>query len=87
MKDLPTTLPDGLEIACTSEREDRRDVVVFSKAAKMAGITSLQAADDLAATNKPIYIGTSSLRRIAQLRARYPHIQFVDIRGNQYQTR
>ncbi|MDA0771594.1 MAG: hydroxymethylbilane synthase [Cyanobacteria bacterium] len=74
MKDLPTQLPKGLEICVTSTREDIRDVVCFSG---YSGVVSLKQAKT---------IGTSSLRRIAQLQNKYPQINFVDIRGN-LQTR
>lgn len=77
MKDLPTVLPEGLEICATSEREDVRDVVCISNHAKEAGICSLDSAR---------VIATSSLRRIAQLKSYYPKTKFVDIRGN-LQTR
>lgn len=77
MKDLPTNLPDGLEIACTSPREDVRDVACLSDHAKARGIESIADAQ---------VIATSSLRRIAQLKSLYPDKEFVDIRGN-LQTR
>lgn len=77
MKDLPTELPVGLEICATSEREDVRDVVCFSKHAKEAGISSIDSAK---------VIATSSLRRTAQLKSYFPKTKFVDIRGN-LQTR
>jgi len=77
MKDLPTNLPEGLEIACTSPREDVRDVVCLSEHAKARGIESIADAQ---------VIATSSLRRIAQLKSLYPDKEFVDIRGN-LQTR
>lgn len=77
MKDLPTRLPEGLEIACTSDREDVRDVACLSEHAKARGIESIADAQ---------VIATSSLRRIAQLKALYPDKEFVDIRGN-LQTR
>ena len=74
MKDLPTVLPDGLEICATSEREDVRDVVCYSK---YSGVSSLDQAKTIA---------TSSLRRTAQLKSYFPKADFVDIRGN-LQTR
>ena len=77
IKDLPTNLPEGLEIACTTVREDIRDVVCLSEAAKARGIESVAEAQ---------VIATSSLRRIAQLKSLYPDKDFVDIRGN-LQTR
>jgi hydroxymethylbilane synthase len=73
MKDLPTILPEGLEIAATSTREDVRDVVCISPKALSEGIIDI---------SKAKIIGTSSPRRIAQLKRKYPHIKFVDIRGN-----
>jgi hydroxymethylbilane synthase len=77
MKDLPTQLPEGLEIVCTSLREDVRDVVCFSEHARARNIESIDQAR---------VIATSSLRRIAQLKGLYPDKEFVDIRGN-LQTR
>jgi hydroxymethylbilane synthase len=77
MKDLPTVLPEGLEICATSEREDVRDVACFSQQAKADGICSLDSARTIA---------TSSLRRTAQLKSYFPKARFVDIRGN-LQTR
>lgn len=77
MKDLPTVLPEGLEICASSEREDVRDVICFSEHAKEAGISSLASARTIA---------TSSLRRVAQLKSYFPNKNFVDIRGN-LQTR
>lgn len=73
MKDLPTVLPEGLSICATSAREDVRDVVCFSEHAKANSISSLASAKTIA---------TSSLRRIAQLKAYFPGANFVDIRGN-----
>lgn len=77
MKDLPTRLPEGLAICVTSCREDVRDVACFSNHAKARGVSKLAEAK---------VIATSSLRRIAQLKAKYPKAEFVDIRGN-LQTR
>ncbi len=73
MKDMQTTLPDGLEIAVTTKREDLRDVVCMSKANIAAGKKSISEINT---------VGTSSLRRTSQLKRRYPHINFVDLRGN-----
>lgn len=69
-KDLETKLPSDLEIACFTKREDIRDVLCF---AKHKNIKTLEEAK---------VIGTSSLRRVAQLKAKYPHLDFIDIRGN-----
>lgn len=72
MKDLPTAIPLGLVIACVLPREDPRDVLIgaVSIAALPAGGT----------------IGTSSLRRGAQVRCQRPDVSIVSLRGN-VQTR
>jgi hydroxymethylbilane synthase len=70
MKDVPTSLPDGLLIGAVTEREDPRDVVITADGAKL---------DELSSTAR---IGTSSLRRIAQLRRINPSFQTKDLRGN-----
>ncbi len=77
MKDLPTQLPKGLEIIATSIREDVRDVVCLSQQALARGIKSIDQAKTVA---------TSSLRRVSQLKRKYPNINFIDMRGN-LQTR
>ena len=76
-KDMPTEVPEGLVIAAFTAREDVRDVFVG------ASSSSLHTLDDLphGAT-----VGTSSLRRRAQLLALRPDLDIVDIRGN-VQTR
>ena len=68
LKDLPTTLPDGLALAAIPKRHDPRESLV--------GGTSLS---DLPAGTR---IGTSSLRRIAQVRFLRPDLQVVPLRGN-----
>lgn len=77
MKDLPTQLPAGLDIVATSVREDVRDVVCLSEHALARGIKSI---------DEVKVVATSSLRRVAQLKCKYPHIHFTDMRGN-LQTR
>jgi len=74
MKDMPTVLPPGLTIACLLPREDVRDAFV-----------SL-AHDSLAAMPAGGVVGTSSLRRRAQLLHRFRHLEVVEFRGN-VQTR
>lgn len=74
MKDVPTQLPEGTSIRAIPEREDPRDSV--------ATITG-KGLDSLPDGAK---IGTSSLRRVTQLKAKYPTFQFQWIRGN-IQTR
>ena len=74
MKDVPTELPAGTSIRANLLREDPRDAI--------ATITG----GDLDSLPEGARIGTSSLRRIAQLKAKYPSFEFVSIRGN-IQTR
>jgi hydroxymethylbilane synthase len=73
LKDLPTETPDGLEILAHLEREDPRDVLVVNRQ------TGAENLDDLPAGSR---VGTSSLRRRAQLLARRPDLEVVELRGN-----
>ncbi len=70
MKDVPTSLPAGLIIGAITEREDPRDVVITADGTKL---------DELPLNAR---IGTSSLRRIAQLHRINPAYQTEDLRGN-----
>jgi hydroxymethylbilane synthase len=70
MKDMPTELPEGLEIAGVLERADVRDALI-SRAGKSLG--------ELDETD---VVATSSLRRKAQLLHLNPRLNIVDIRGN-----
>lgn len=70
LKDLPTQAASGLTIAAVPAREDPYDVVVARN-----GLTL----EDLPPGAR---IGTGSLRRAAQLRARYPKLEMISIRGN-----
>lgn len=72
LKDVPTRLPDGLALAAVGAREDPRDVLVLPPG--RAGTLA-----DLPAGAR---VGTSSLRRRAQLRALRPDVEVVDLRGN-----
>ena len=73
MKDVPTWLPEGLEIAAIPEREDPRDVLIAPHAPCSAGLADLPAG---------ARVGTGSLRRQAQLLAKRPDIAIVPMRGN-----
>ncbi|HXM76982.1 MAG TPA: hydroxymethylbilane synthase [Thermoanaerobaculia bacterium] len=73
LKDLPTEESEDLEIIAQLEREDPRDVLVANRA------TGAENLDDLPAGSR---IGTSSLRRRAQLLARRPDLEVVELRGN-----
>jgi len=70
MKDMPTQLPDGLIIDCLLERADPRDAFLSSKAATLGALP------------QGAIVGTSSLRRAAQVRALRPDIHVVPFRGN-----
>jgi hydroxymethylbilane synthase len=70
MKDLPTALPDGLTIGAVLERAHSGDAFVSKKY------------DSLSALPEGAEVGTSSLRRRAQLLAYRPGLNVVDLRGN-----
>jgi hydroxymethylbilane synthase len=77
-KDMPALLPDGLAIAGVLPREDPLDAVVRpSSPAPLADIDAL-----VAALGQTPTIGTSSVRRVAQLTRIFPGARFVPIRGN-----
>jgi hydroxymethylbilane synthase len=70
MKDVPMQLPAGFCIAAVGEREDPRDAFV---ATRYQGLHELPAG---------AVVGTSSLRRESQIRARFPHLEVQPLRGN-----
>jgi hydroxymethylbilane synthase len=74
MKDVPMVLPSGFEIVAITEREDARDAFVSNQ---YANLNALPAGSR---------IGTSSLRRESQIRARFPQLVVDPLRGN-VQTR
>jgi hydroxymethylbilane synthase len=74
MKDMPTLQPQGLILACYLPREDVRDAFVSIEF------------DSLADLPEGARVGSSSLRRRAQLKARRPDLEVVEFRGN-VQTR
>ena len=74
MKDVPMNLAAGFSIAAITEREDPRDAFVSN------------GYRDLESLPPGSVIGTSSLRRASQLRARFPHFHVEPLRGN-VQTR
>ncbi|KAI8072365.1 porphobilinogen deaminase [Gongronella butleri] len=73
LKDLPTTLPPGMTLGAVTKRENPHDAVC------MAPQNKDKTLDDLPAGS---VIGTSSLRRIAQLKRNYPQFEYKDVRGN-----
>ena len=74
MKDVPMNLPAGFVLAAIGQREDPRDALVSNLF------------DSLDALPHGARVGTSSLRRESQLRARFPHLVIEPLRGN-VQTR
>jgi hydroxymethylbilane synthase len=75
LKDLPTVTPEGLAITATPEREDPRDALVLRADA-------VTRADSVKGLAEGAVVGTSSLRRIAQLKHLRPDVQIKDLRGN-----
>jgi len=75
LKDLPTILPEGLHVAAVTEREDPRDALVLRADAdeKFGTLRDLP---------EGATVGTSSLRRTAQLKHLRPDVQVRDLRGN-----
>lgn len=72
LKDVPTQLPAGLVLAAVTRREDPRDVLLCRP-----GLSAT-----LATLPPGARVGTSSLRRAAQLRSRRPDLHLQDLRGN-----
>ena len=70
MKDVPAELAPGLVMAAISQREDPRDALVS------------RAGETLAALPHGARVGTSSLRRVCQLRRERPDLDLVPLRGN-----
>jgi hydroxymethylbilane synthase len=70
IKDVPMDLPEGFELTAISQREDPRDAFVSNTYARLADLPD------------GARVGTSSLRRQAQLRAHFPHLVIDTLRGN-----
>ncbi len=81
LKDLETQLPEGIVLACTLKREDARDALILGP-----GCGAVDPADPLAALPQGAVIGTSSVRRQAQLLHARPDLRVATLRGN-VQTR
>lgn len=73
LKDLPTRLPEGLMLGAVTTRENPADALVLNSKYKDKQIDTLP---------EGAVVGTSSLRRLAQLRYHFPHLKFKDVRGN-----
>jgi hydroxymethylbilane synthase len=70
LKDLPMDMPDGFVLAAVVARDDPRDALVANRHASLAELPA------------GAVVGTSSLRREAQLRARFPALDIRPLRGN-----
>lgn len=70
MKDMPAELPEGLMIVAVPEREDPRDVLISRDGRTFSELP------------KGAKVGTSSLRRAAQLKHARPDLEIVSLRGN-----
>lgn len=70
MKDVPMTLPDGFALDVFGPREDARDALVSNRYRSLAELPP------------GAVVGTSSLRRECQIRAKYPHLEISSLRGN-----
>ena len=73
LKDLPTTLPPGMAVAAVFKRDDPSDALVLHPKHQGKTLEELPAGS---------VIGTSSLRRIAQLKRHFPQLVFKNVRGN-----
>jgi hydroxymethylbilane synthase len=70
MKDVPAALPEGFRLAAILAREDPRDALVSERYASLAALP------------RRARLGTSSLRRAAQIAARRPDLELATLRGN-----
>jgi hydroxymethylbilane synthase len=70
LKDVPMELPEGFQLACVMAREDPHDALVSNRYASLAELPS------------GAVVGTSSLRRMALLRALRPDLRIEPLRGN-----
>ena len=70
LKDVPARLPEGLTIVATPKRANPFDCLIWNDDKPFSGTTAL------------LVIGTSSVRRINQLKTAFPNMSFVPIRGN-----
>jgi len=73
LKDVPTTLPNGCILGAILEREDPVDSLVVKRGEKWKTVEDLPAGS---------VVGTSSVRRVAQLKRKFAQLKFLDVRGN-----
>jgi hydroxymethylbilane synthase len=81
-KDMPASLPDGLALGAVLPREDARDAVVLPAQSDVEGPAPLSMDDLVKRLGRNPRIGTSSVRRSAQLTRLFPGAQFPPVRGN-----
>lgn len=70
---MPTKLPDTCDLAAIPVRDDPRDALIVKSGLPYQNLTDLP---------EGAVVGTSSVRRSAQLRRLYPHLRFANMRGN-----
>ena len=70
MKDVPMEFPEGLALSVICEREDPTDAFVSNQYSELSQLP------------ENAVVGSSSLRRQSQIRAKYPHLTIKDLRGN-----
>ncbi|KAL6904981.1 porphobilinogen deaminase, dipyromethane cofactor binding domain-containing protein [Trichoderma evansii] len=73
LKDMPTRLPETCDLAAIPLRDDPRDALIVKAGLPYTSLKSLP---------EGAVVGTSSVRRSAQLRRLYPHLRFANLRGN-----
>ncbi|MCJ1382430.1 hypothetical protein MMC17_005543 [Xylographa soralifera] len=73
LKDMPTVLPEGCVIGCIPQRADPTDAFVVKRSLPYKSLQDLPAG---------AVVGTSSVRRTAQLKHYYPHLEVQECRGN-----
>ena len=78
LKDVPTTLPEGCAIGAILEREDPRDALVVKEGLEYTTVEELPVGS---------IIGTSSVRRVAQLKRLFPKLEFRDVVRTYFNTK
>ncbi|CAG61081.1 uncharacterized protein GVI51_J09515 [Nakaseomyces glabratus] len=73
LKDMPTLLPDGFELGCVTKRVDPTDCIVMPRGSPHRCLADLP---------EGAVVGTSSVRRSAQLKRKFPHLKYQSVRGN-----
>ena len=84
LKDVPMELPAGFELACVMEREDPHDALVLPQQPQQIGAATSRPSQTQSLQDLPhgAVVGTSSLRRVALLKALRPDLKIAPLRGN-----